>query len=730
MRALKQVLVLWAILSSAVAAQDWDGTLSVEMLAHPTLRKPIVGNPTTQLQWLPDGSLQETRIDRRRGALELLRVDPATFESKPLLDASKVSAALTGAGAPAAAVSAALASGAFVWNDRGSMFAITIEDDLWAVDVGTGKGVRLTKTEGTEEEVGFSPDSSRVAFVRANDLWTTSVADGTEVRLTTDGSPSIFNGKLDWVYQEELYGRGNWRGWWWAPDSISIGYLRLDETQVPLFTLLDHRAKHQEAVSAKYPKVGDPNPVAKLGIVPAAGGPTVWVKNPKDDPEALISNVGWSPDGRLFAQWQDRGQTWLELVAHDKEGGSRTVLRETTKAWVERQEMPLWMKDGSFLWMSDRTGTRHVYRYGADGAPMNAVTEGDFDVTEVHGLAASGDALHFSCKARSLRDLDVCRVGLDGKGFVRLTQEEGQHMQVRWSPDGKWFLEYWSDIHTPMRQHLRDASGAIVKVIDANPSPMWSKVKKGAVSFQQVPTKDGFNMETMLILPPDHDPSKKYPVMLFLYGGPGIPSIRNAFSRDLLFWHFLAQKGYVVWACDNRSASGRGWGAAWGVWKNFGQQELSDQLDALEWLKRKPWVDGSRIGIHGWSYGGYMTLYAMTHSEAFKCGVSGAPVTDWMLYDSIYTERYMGLSETNARGYGKSSPMSRVRNLSGKLLLIHGSMDDNVHPQHSYQFLDVAQQAGVPVEFLLLPGCDHSPRTPGHRYAVYKAMWDFISRNL
>lgn len=730
MRVTFRAVALLSILVSSLTAQEFAGNLTVEMITHPTQRRPLVGSPTTQLQWLPDSTLQETRVDRRRGAMEFLRLDPATFDAKPLLDFAAAKKALAEAGAAEQGAVAALAGGGLTWNDAGTKFIVTVDDDLYAIDLESGKGSRLTKTEGTEDEVGFSPDSTRVAFVRGNDLWTTSVADGREVRLTTDGSTSVFNGKLDWVYQEELYGRGNWRGWWWSPDSKSVGYLRLDETAVPLFTLLDHRPLHQAEVAAKYPKVGDPNPIVTLGIVPAEGGKTVWVKNPHEKIEYLISNVGWAPDGRLIAQWQNRAQTWLELIAFTPAGEGTVLLKETTKAWVERQEMPLWLKDGSFLWQSDRTGFRHVYRYAGDGTLQNPVTEGEFDVTEVHGLSSGGDGLNFSGKVRSLRDTDVCRVGLDGKGMKRLTDEAGQHMQVRWSADGKWFLEYWTDIDTPVRQHLRDADGKIVRVIDANPSPMWAIVKKGKVSFQQVPTRDGFQMESMMILPVDFDPAKKYPVMLFLYGGPGIPTIRNAFSRDLVFYHFLAQQGYVVWACDNRSASGRGWGAAWGVYKNFGQQELEDQLDGLNWVKSHTWADASRIGLHGWSYGGYMTLYAMTHTDAFKCGISGAPVSDWRLYDSIYTERYMGLLNENAKGYATSSPITRVRNLAGKLLLIHGTLDDNVHPQNSMQFLDAAQQAGVPIEFMMLPGSDHSPRAPGHRYAVYKSMWDFISRSL
>ncbi len=727
--------VLFAFSTAArllAQAPDADtGRLSLESLYHPTLRKPLVGGANTQLAWLSDGVLQLMRSNAQKGGVELLKVDPQSWETTPLLDESAVLGALQKAGVAEGAAKQALLGGGLVWNQQRSAFVVAVGGDLYYVDIAQADGRRLTRTEGDEDEVLFSPDGARVAFLRGNDLYVSAAVDGVETRLTTDGSGAVFNGRLDWVYQEELYGRGNWRGFWWSPDSQKIAYLQLDESKVPTFTVVDHRPVHQRLLTANYPKVGDPNPTAKLGVVGVSGGATQWMADPYSGQEILISNVGWAPDGRVLAQWQNRAQTWADLLVFDADGKPKSLLRETTKAWVERAgAMPVWLADGSFLFESDRDGFRHVYRHAADGSILNAVTAGKWDVVEVHGVDAKTSEIYFSAKERSPITTDVYKCGLDGKGLQRLTEEAGQHMNVRFSPDFSYFLGLWTDVDHPIQQHLRSGAGKLLRTIDANPSPGFKALKKGALTFQTVPASDGFPMESMLIKPPDFDPAKKYPVMTFLYGGPNAPMVKNAFTRNSLFYYLLAQDGYVVWQLDNRSASGKGWGSAWPIHKNLGELELKDQLDGLAWLKQQPWVDGSRIGIHGWSYGGYMTLVAMTRSDVFKCGISGAPVTDWRLYDTIYTERYMGLITENREGYEKSSVVSSAKNLSGKLLLIHGTLDDNVHPQNTLWFLDALHAAGKNCEVMLLPGSDHSPRALDDQWGVYSAMYDFIKRNL
>ncbi|WP_257303472.1 S9 family peptidase [Geothrix campi] len=700
-----------------------SGLLTLEAIAHPTRKVAYAGLPTTRLEWLPDGSLVQTR--REGDQVTLDHVDPRTWERKPLLESSRLLAALVAAGATEAAAKAALGRGSFTWNGDHSAFAVDAGENLFLVDVKAANAKRLAS--GKPEEPAFSPDGTQVAYLRGNDLYRVEVATARETRLTTGGSETVFNGRLDWVYQEEVYGRGSFRAFWWAPDSKHLAYLSLDETKVPVYTLMDDRFQPQKALMARYPKAGDPNPIARLGVVDLAGT-TVWMEEPYPTQETLIVQVGWDPMGHLLATHQDRIQSWLDLRQY--EGSvSRLLIHENGRAWQERLPLPRFLPDGGFLWESGRTGRHHVYHYGKEAQLIGAVTAGDWDVRQVHGTDTTGRILYFDATERSPIGQDAYRIDLDGKGLTRLTDRPGTH-RIHFNATFTAFLDTWSDARTPPQQTLHDGAGKQLRLIDSNPSDKLRGLKLGQVSFQQVKTRDGFPMETMLVLPVDFDPAKKYPVFQTLYGGPMTPEVRNFWRRDMLWFQFLAQQGIATWVCDNRSASGKGLASAHGIYRNLGAQELQDQLDGLAWLKAQGWADMSRICLDGWSYGGFMTTYGLTHSKAWKLGIAGAPVTDWHLYDSIYTERYMGLPSDNKAGYESSSVLKAAGNLSGRLLLLHGTLDDNVHPQNTVMLIDALQKAGFPVQMVPLPGSDHSPRAPQHNWARFQAMWEFLSKYL
>jgi len=717
-----RALLACLILASTLLGQG-TGRLTLEAVAHPTRKIAYAGLPPTRLEWLPDGALVDIR--REGGEVALYRVDPATWERRPLLESARLHAALVAAGAGGSAARAALGRGGLIWNENRSAFLLTVEDTLFLVDVQAAAARRLAG--GSPEEPAFSPDGTQVAYLRGSDLYRVDVATARETRLTTGGSETRLNGRLDWVYQEEVYGRGSYRAFWWAPDSRRLAYLSLDESKVPVYTLMDDRFQPQKAVATRYPKAGDPNPIARLGVVDLAGT-TTWMDEPYPGQQTLIVQVGWDPEGRLLAIHQDRVQSWLDLRRYEG-AASKQLIHENGRAWQERLSLPLFLPDGGFLWESGRTGHHHVYRYGKDARLMGPVTAGDWDVRKVHGLDAGGRTLYFDSSERSPIDQDAYRIGLDGQGLARLTERPGTH-RVRFNATFTAFLDTWSDIRTPPRQALHDGAGRLVRLIDANPADKLKELKLGKVSFQQVRTRDGFPMETLLVLPADFDPAKRYSVLQYIYGGPASPVVRNAWNRDMLWYQFLAQQGIATWICDNRSASNKGLASAWGIHRNLGAQELQDQLDGLAWLKRQGWADMDRICMDGWSYGGFMTTYALTHSKAWKLGIAGAPVTDWHLYDSIYTERYMGLPADNQAGYDASSVLKAAADLSGRLLLLHGTLDDNVHPQNSIMLMDALQKAGQPTQIVLLPGSDHSPRAPQHNWARFQAMWEFLSKYL
>jgi dipeptidyl-peptidase-4 len=714
------------LLASCLLGQGTE-RLTLEAIAHPTQKKSYGGMPPTRLEWLPDGALLQTRRDGDQTTL--LRVEAATGASRPLLESSHLQAALLAAGVTETDARTALGRGTYIWNEQHTAFLLEVADQLFCLDLKAASARRLAS--GKPAEPAFSPDGTQVAYLRGNDLYRVEVATARETRLTTGGSETVFNGRLDWVYQEEIYGRARGaKAYWWSPDSKRIAYLSLDDTRVPRFTLLDDRFQPQKALVAHYPKAGDPNPVARLGVV-GLDGHTTWMEDPHPGRETLITRVCWDPQGHLVAIQTDRVQSWMELRRFEGQA-SKLLVREQGGAWVDPEhfgDLPLFLADGGFLWESNRTGHCHVYRYDAKGSLKNAVTTGEWDVRKLRGLDEARGLLFFDATERSPIGLDAYRIGLDGKGLKRLTERPGTH-GVRFNATFTAFLDTWSDVHTPPQQTLHDGSGKLLRFIDANPGEAWRAVAQGKVSFQKVPTRDGFQMETMLILPVGFDPSRKYPVFQEIYGGPGTPEVRNSWGRSMPWFQFLAQQGFAVWVCDNRSASAKGLSSAFGIHRNLGAQELQDQLDGVAWLKAQGWADMDRLCLDGWSYGGFMTTYALTHSKAWKVGIAGAPVTDWSLYDSVYTERYMGLPAENKAGYEASSVLKAAKNLSGQLLLLHGTLDDNVHPQNSIMLIDALQKAGHPVQFVLLPGSGHGPRTPEQVWAVHQARWTFISKNL
>jgi dipeptidyl-peptidase-4 len=695
-------------------------------LFHPKKKVVYVEAPTSRLSWRPDGSLLEERLLDGK-VTELVQLDPATWQAKPMLTAAQFTAALVAAGVTPAEAAAAF-RGSFTWNPAMDTLLAEAGHDLYLVEATRLRARRLTEAKGTKEAATFSPDGTRVAYLKGQDLYVAEVATGKETRLTSGGDENHLNGRLDWVYEEEVYGRGKPKAFWWSPDSRQLAFLHLEETLVPRYTLMDDRTQPPVQVTIRYPKAGEPNPVASLGVV-GLDGTLAWMDNPYPGQETLLVQVGWDPQGRLVASYQDRVQSWLDCRRFEH-GKSRSLVREESKGWVERMPLPRFLKDGGFLWQSSRSGFHHLYRYDREGQLLGAVTAGLWDVRTVHGVDEKNGQVFFDGTFAGPIGLDAFRADLGGGANVRLrriTTLPGTH-GVTFNPAFTAALDRWSDSSTPAQQLLINTEGQILHRVEAKTSPAFQSLQRGRVTFQTVPTRDGFPMETMLVLPPGFDPAKKYPVFQEIYGGPGAPTVRNAFPRTL--WHqFLAQQGLVVWVCDNRSASNKG-SAAQGVHGNLGAQELQDQLDGLAWLKAQGWADMDRIALSGYSYGGYFTSFALTHSKAWKLGLIGAPVVDWRLYDSIYTERYMGLPKDNPKGYDASSSLKAAADLSGQVMLIHGTLDDNVHPQNSVQFVDALEKAGHLAPLTLMPGSSHSPRAPQHTWAMYQAMWEFLHARL
>jgi len=709
--------------------------LTIDDIFDPQKRVNFSGNPS-QIRWLKDGEHYLVVSKDRNAFPRLQKVDALTGKAAPFYDAAKMQAAFAALPGMNKDDARGLANQTlYHLSPSETAVLINFANDLFYYELGSDRAIRLTSNP--DEEVGeeFSPDGRMVSFVRGGNLYVEDLSmQRRERALTRDGSDKILNGRLDWIYQEEVYGRGNFGAYWWSPDSTKIAFLRLDENPVPKFPVVDHIPLDQLVEDTPYPKAGDPNPIVKLGMANAAGGDVTWADTAKYRPEDfLIVRVGWFPDGKkTWFMAQNREQTFIDLnSANSADGKSANLFRESTKTWIGINDDGMrWLPDGSFLWMSDRDGWTHLYHYGADGKLIRQVTKGDWDVQALGGIDEAKSTIYFTASEHSFTANQVYSIKLDGSNLKRISVSEGNH-RPSFNAGGSYFVDSWSDVNTPSQVRLYDAGGKLVRAIDENKVDALSQYKLGKTELLSVKTRDGFTMEAMMIKPPDFDPSKKYPVMSYTYSGPQAPQVRNQWGGVTYMFHqMLAQKGYIIWICDNRTASSKGVNSAWPLFHNFGELELRDLEDGFTWLKQQPYVDGARIGLWGWSYGGFMTSYALTHSQTFKLGIAGGTVADWRNYDSIYTERYMGTPQNNPEGYWNSSPVHFARDLHGKLLLIHGAIDDNVHLSNTMQFLYELQKAGKPVQLMLYPKSRHGVTDPLLLKHLRQMMMDFIVGNL
>ncbi len=680
------------------------------------------GTPVSIVGWLDDG---EHFLQIKGGRLH--KVDALTGRSQPFFDPEKLAAAL--ATLPTLdknEVQGMVRSPLLPMNPQRTGALLEYENDLYYCNLDGTKPVRLTKSPGAKELVTFSPNGQLVAFIRDNNLFVVDVATQTEKALTTDGSATIFNGKADWVYFEEIYHRSR-HAFWWSPDSTRLAFLRFDDSPVKKLTVVDHLPVNQRVEETPYPKAGHPNPLVKLGIVSAGGGTVRWADLDDYTPTAsLITRAGWMPDSQnVYFYVQDRAQTWLDFCTVGRQGGAPTKLfRETTKAWVDDPGEPTFLKDGSFLLLSERSGWRHVYHFDKDGKLKKQVTSGDWEVRTLHQVDEETGWVYVTGTREAATALNLYRAKLDGSVIEPLTSG-GDHRAVL-APKAKLFVDTYSDEQTPPKVRVCRTDGTLARMVDTNPVYLLDDYRLGTYERMQIKTPDGFELEASVLKPANFDPQKKYPVWFMTYGGPHAPTVRDGWNPGRFRDEMLANMGFIVFRCDPRSASGKGACSTWTAYRQLGVQELKDVETAIKWLSSHSYVDSTRIGMSGHSYGGYLTAYALTHSKLFAAGIAGAPVTDWRNYDSIYTERYMNTPQENPKGYDASSVVKAAKNLHGRLLILHGVMDDNVHLQNSLQLMQALEQADKDFEVMLYPTSRHG--IGGKHYQ--RLMVEFMKRTL
>ncbi|MDH4072273.1 MAG: S9 family peptidase [Gammaproteobacteria bacterium] len=603
--------------------------------------------------------------------------------------------------------------------------------------------VAVATSDDKESAPRFSPDGKWLAYVRANDIYVWNIADGTEKRLTNDGSDTLLNGTVSWVYWEELLNRAD-RGYIWSPDSTAIAYLQTDDSGVGVMHYVDFEPSLPKVITQRHAKPGAANPKVRAGVVTLSDAKTTWIDLGAYLYEYL-PRVKWLPDSRRLAvQTMNRPQTIVDLFVADAESGTAThVMRETDNAWVNIHDDLHFLGAGdTFLWRSERDGYAHLYRFTIRGELVNAVTEGDWAVLPSGGAEGMDQAVsyideaagqvYFTALEKHSTERHLYRAGLDGTGMTRLTGSDGVH-SIDFSADGRRFLDAHSALDTPPSLSVYAADGAFRATVADVGTDVAERFDLLQWELFSINARDGFEMPAMMLKPRYFDPEQQYPVVTYVYGGPSAPTVSNSYQRGSRgYYHqVLAESGAIVFLVDNRSAAGKSKTDAKTIVNQlYGPVELNDLLDGIAWLKSQPYVDPDRVGIWGWSGGGTMTLLSMTSSEEFAAGASVAPVTDWHYYDTIYTERYMKRPQDNEEGYELTSHVRRADKLQGRLLLVHGTYDDNVHPQNSWAFSDKLIEAGITYDMMIYPMRKHGISDDAAQYHVYKSMYEFFQRNL
>jgi len=695
----------------------------------------LSGRLTRGIAWTPDSkqiSFFESKGAGKEPKTDLWALEVASGQRRSLLSAEKLESVL-----PADSERTTQATGLgrhapaqYQWAPEGGALLFQGPTSLAWFDLKTQASRILISGKENIADPKISPDGRFVSFVRNHNLWLISVADGKERAFTEGGTEEVRKGELDWVYPEELEIT---TAYWWAPDSSAIAYFEMDERKVAKYPLVDFSSPTGEAEEERYPPAGGGNPIVRVFVAPVGGG-EAHALDTGENKDIYIARVNWLTDSKHLAiQRLNRQQTVLDLLIADATNGqTRTVLNETDQYWINISNDLHFLKDGKrFLWSSERSGYRHLYLYDLEGKQRAQITKGEWEVSAVVAVDEGKGLVYFTGTAKSPLERHLYRVSLDGSAIIRITIHNGTH-GVNMAPDASAFVDTYSDVLTPPRQDIARADGSLLRVINENKVSELAEYHLSAPQFLSVKARAGMPLNAVMIKPPDFDASKKYPVLIFTYGGPHAQVVLNAWGGNTALWHqSMAQKGYIIFSLDNRGSAGRGHVFEEPIHYSLGAQELLDQRDGVAYLKSLPYVDAERIGIWGWSYGGHMTLHAMFEAGGeFKAGFAGGPVTDWHFYDSIYTERYLGLLPQNEQSYRASSPIDRAEGLKGKLLIAHGTGDDNVHFANTLSLINKLIDLGKYVEVMPFPGRGHGVNDPAARKVLMNRVTQFFLDNL
>ncbi|MBI3665103.1 MAG: S9 family peptidase [Acidobacteria bacterium] len=711
------VLLLSVLLPAGIVAQKKPVTIESLTATRPPLPGPAV--------WAPDGksfAFQEGK--------KIWLYDVPKRAKRELLSMDKLEAGARKGPAPEAFdwQNRNVREQTLQWSSSGKELLLSAGGDLFLFFPEPGGWTQLTATPEVEHDPKLSPDGRRVSFRRDHELYSLEISSRKVTRLTQDSSATVWNGELDWVYPEELnLGTAHW----WSPDSKQIAYLQFDVSREPLYPHADLLHLHPIAEPQRYPKAGDPNANVRMGVAPAAGGQTRWM-DLAVAPDMLLARLAWLPDSQgLLAQRLNRVQNVLDIILGDvRTGSTRRVLEEPDPYWINVHDDLRMLNGGKeFLWSSERDGFRHLYRYSIDGKELAQLTRGEWEVNDVASVDEPGGQIFFVSTEESPLERHLYRVSLNGEGRRRLTQGAGTHA-ISMGPKCEYYIDGYSSLSEPPRRVIHTSEGKEWAVFLEADRKTGEEYEILPTEIVPVKASDGTLLYARLIKPAGFRSGQKYPAIVMIYGGPGAQTVRNLWY-GANFDQVMAHRGFVIWQLDNRGSAGRGhkWESV--LFRTLGAKELEDQKEGVRHLISLGFADPARIGIHGSSYGGFMTIYSLLHApELFRAGAAGAPGNiDWHNYDTIYTERYLGLPSENPEGYRRSSPVHLADKLAGKLLIFHNLEDDNVPFQNTMQMIDALERAGKQFELMLYPQKSHGIAGPARKHML-ETVASFFERTL
>jgi dipeptidyl-peptidase-4 len=724
-------LVRGALLSLVLLARPLAGQ-TPDLSVHSIFGTRDFAGDLVDIQWMRDGSAY-TVLDDSAGQTNLYRVDPASGTRTVLVRGEDLIP--VGARESIDVESYEFSKDAtklLIFTNSARVWRLRTKGTYFVWDFTAKRLLPVSPKPGYQMFAKLSPDGRQVAFVRDNNVFVTDLATGAETALTTDGGENIINGTTDWAYEEELDLRDAFR---WSPDGQRIAFWRLDQTAVHPFFLLNADSLYPVLTPVRYPKAGTPNSKVQIGVVEIGTGQTTWIDlGAGTDIYVPAMDFADAP-AEVWLTRLNRHQNRLDLLLADaKTGASRVIMTDTDSAWVEYSHRPLWIDGGKqFLFESDRDGNTHLYLYTRAGALVRRVTPGEWDVVSVQGVDEKARVVFFTGTIDGPLTRPLLRMGLDGRGLTRISTEPGTH-SVELDLTCRWYLDTYSRAGVPPVQVLRRADGSAVRTLADN-HVVAARVAALALTppeFVKVRLSDGTMLNASVIKPRDFDPSKRYPLLMWAYGGPGSQTVLDAWGGAYYLWfQKLARDGYLVASVDNRGTGARGARFKRLVYLHLGRYESADQIAAARYFGGLPYVDATRIGLWGWSYGGYVASRTMfVGGGVFKAAMAVAPVADWRLYDTIYTERYMLTPAENPDGYDEGSSMAYADSLKGRLLLVHGTGDDNVHFQNTIRMVQRLERANKQFDMRIYPNKTHSISGGNTTENVFGLLTEWLQKNL